>query len=476
MTVISNLLLLAKWQISQTLLKYLLTTVIAFDLPPSPPQTLKQPDGITFDPLGVAAILHNPRAESSAARLYAVSKRDKHLFRWPHTTMFGGALVPLKTLVEHMTANMTSLHPAVTLCMKDTVMVTVSLTDERLNEHLPLTFSQIWLRDAVAFVASEFHPQNDITIVHLDENDAPEKELESNSLLLKLVILLTGYMTGALIAGAVVWSVLTADYWAVTLFAVYFLHWLSSTAISHSEIVTYETPTIGGQLNFQTTYALHERLGGGIIVFKGPAVVFEKLARSRWTFKKSFKNNFLHWFWMISGTLSAIASVAAMVNMLTELQLAFLAILSYSSVAEIWIMWCARSAQFKALASLKGRRPTYKYLTGKSKFTHSIIHASLGVADDDYRLDKLDWIKRKKLPPDFQPLLDLLSTLNDLLSSNKGEYSVDERRGFREAVKVFETAFPKKYDGLVKGILTEVELAWDSRLENGQTEGSWKKV
>ena len=179
------------------------------------------------------------------------------------------------------------------------------------------------------------------------------------------------------------------DYWAVALFVTYFLHWVSSTAIAHSEIVTYETPTIGGDPNFQTTYAVHERAGRGIVVFKGPAIVFEKLARSRWTFRKSTENIF-HWFWMISGSLSAIASVAAMVNMSTELQLAFLAILSYPSAAEISIMRCARSAQLKALASLKGRTPANMYLIGKKKFTHSIIHPSLWITDVDYRLEKLN--------------------------------------------------------------------------------------
>ena len=43
---------------------------------------------------------------------------------------------------------------------------------------------------------------------------------------------------------------------------------------------------------------------------------------------------------------------------------------------------------------------------------------------------------------------------------------------FRKAVAEFKNTFPKKYDGLVNEILTEVELAWDIRLRNGQTEGS----
>ena len=50
-------------------------------------------DSITFDPLGVAAVLNNPRADLSAARLYVQS--DRRAFRWPHTTMIGGEWMSL---------------------------------------------------------------------------------------------------------------------------------------------------------------------------------------------------------------------------------------------------------------------------------------------------------------------------------------------------------------------------------------------
>lgn len=49
---------------------------------------LKTDDGVTFDPLGVAAILYNERADRSAARLY--TQYDRNLFIWPHMTMIGG--------------------------------------------------------------------------------------------------------------------------------------------------------------------------------------------------------------------------------------------------------------------------------------------------------------------------------------------------------------------------------------------------
>lgn len=57
-------------------------------------------DSITFDPLGVAAVLNNPRADLSAARLYVQS--DRRAFRWPHTTMIGGECVFLTLLTPDL--------------------------------------------------------------------------------------------------------------------------------------------------------------------------------------------------------------------------------------------------------------------------------------------------------------------------------------------------------------------------------------
>lgn len=41
---------------------------------------------ISFDPLALLAILHNPRAAASAARLYGQSYLG--VFRWPHTSTY----------------------------------------------------------------------------------------------------------------------------------------------------------------------------------------------------------------------------------------------------------------------------------------------------------------------------------------------------------------------------------------------------
>ena len=71
-----------------------------------PKANLKEDTEVTFDPLGVAAVLHNPRANNSAAMLYTQS--DHGIFTWPHTMMIGGTLPAMKMLVDHLTEEMNS--------------------------------------------------------------------------------------------------------------------------------------------------------------------------------------------------------------------------------------------------------------------------------------------------------------------------------------------------------------------------------
>lgn len=70
--------------------------------------------GITFDPLGVLAIISNPRASASAARLYVQPHRNE--FRWPHVLQVGATLDPISMLVRHLTSPWKSVHPAEELC------------------------------------------------------------------------------------------------------------------------------------------------------------------------------------------------------------------------------------------------------------------------------------------------------------------------------------------------------------------------
>ena len=112
-------------------------------------------DSITFDPLGVAAILGNPRADLSAARLYVQSHRQT--FRWPHTTMIGGALTPVSTLVSHL-AQTDSIHPAVTMCTRDEK--SISIISNTVFRDLRVNVSNIWLRDVLNFKPSRVPVQS----------------------------------------------------------------------------------------------------------------------------------------------------------------------------------------------------------------------------------------------------------------------------------------------------------------------------
>ena len=111
---------------------------------------LRGADAITFDPLGVAAILDNPRAHLSAARLYVQS--DRQAFRWPHTTMIGGALTPISTLVSHL-AEYDSIHPAVSMCTRDEK--SISIISDTFIKSLRINVSNLWLRDILNFKPSK---------------------------------------------------------------------------------------------------------------------------------------------------------------------------------------------------------------------------------------------------------------------------------------------------------------------------------
>jgi hypothetical protein len=55
---------------------------------------------ISFGPLALLAILHNPRAAASAARLYGQSSYEA--FRWPHTSKISrlGIAISTKPLIQ----------------------------------------------------------------------------------------------------------------------------------------------------------------------------------------------------------------------------------------------------------------------------------------------------------------------------------------------------------------------------------------
>ncbi|QKX53118.1 uncharacterized protein TRUGW13939_00192 [Talaromyces rugulosus] len=368
---------------------------------PSAIATLKDDNEVTFDPLGVAAVLHNPRASLSAARLY--TQYDHSIFTWPHTMMMGAALIPVKVLVEHLTATFQSIHPAISLCTRDTQ--TLAVVSNMVFKEFPLDFSKMWVGDVIAYKSST-KPVNDFMIVCMDEELAQDRQHQGPSKatrwLGRRVLDAIMIMNGMILAVGAILGSLYIDIWAITLFCFYLIHCVAGFAISHTPLVVPQKMTIKDDSTVR--YAIYQRPAGGTVVFKGRQDTMERWARITWEFKRSFYNDCLHWFWMISGTLSAIASVACMVNMQGFIQLIFLGQLVYASLAEIVATRVARILGGQANASNR----TY-LVSGNTFRTNGIIRATIE-ADAQFRLVGLDWVGLKRMPADriFIDMQDLL--------------------------------------------------------------------
>lgn len=383
-----------------------------------PDATLTTSREVTFDPLGVAAVLHNPRASLSVARLY--TQFDRKYFTWPHTMMIGASLIPVKVLVEHLTATFQSLHPALSLCTRDTEML--SVVSNMVFRELPLDFGNMWLGDIIAFKAS-MKPANDFLIVCMDEDYAGQgtddlTEYDEHSIKRQgpatsirwlgcTALNLLSLGNGLIIATGIVLSTLSLDIWGLTLFFFYGLHWLAGIAISTTSLVTPQVFPI--KEDDTTRYAIYQRPAGGTVVFKGRQDTMEAWARRTWEFKRTLRSNCLHWFWVLSGTVSAICSLACMVNMFGYMQLTFLALLLYASLAEIVATRFARILQGDANAN------TRSFLVDDNDFrTKGIIRATIEVKPK-YRLDGLDWVELKRMPDEsiFRDMQRLMSRFNE---------------------------------------------------------------
>ncbi|KAJ5144533.1 hypothetical protein N7448_001925 [Penicillium atrosanguineum] len=377
---------------------------------------LKTDDGVTFDPLGVAAVLYNPRADKSAARLY--TQYDRNLFTWPHMTMIGGTLPPMQMLVERLTATFKWIHPAIKMCAKDTTMLPVrSDVSENVFRQLPLNLSNIWLSDVISFQTSK-QPGNDFAIVWVDtvhkSGDDGEGHVRAQVGNIwwwrtgKWALDLMCLLNGAMLVAAMVCGILVADIWAFTLFLLYSCHWVASVFISFTAMVEIHKPEIRN--DSIDRYAVYEREEGGTVIFKGPQKKLEEWARSTWEYNQTWGKDCLHWFWILTGTMSGIASVACMVNMYGYMQLAFLGVLVYSSLAEIGATRIARILQTKAHGTIFKA----EILDNKTR-TRAIIRATLEVIPK-CRLTKLNWIKMGLLPPMqvFQAMQDLLEDISQM--------------------------------------------------------------
>ena len=411
--------------------------------------------------------------------------------------MLGGALTPMKVLVEHLASSPTSVHPASLMCLKDGTKLGVR-SDAGWRE-LPLNFSNIWLNDVLAFEGSDKRPGNDFLVVAMEDifgtasesstassasssttsSSLRKKKKKRSFHVEKLVLDLIGILTGLLLAIGTVFGVLTGDIWAAVLFFLYLTHWLSSTAISFTNLVTSRLPPNGITPDSTTKYAIYERTGGGSVIFKAQKDALEKWARVTWEFDESIanksRNTILHWSWVITGTLAAISSIACMVNMAGTLQLGFLAVLIYSSLAEILATQIARDLQAKS--TFHGQKFP---IIGNQTRSAGIVRATIGI-EKEGRLQGLNWIELGLLPkrPAFEGMLALLAKLNGLQRASEqgqgGEKGEAERAVQAEqAILDYEqtTVDDLPPEGLVQRITKEVRIVWYKKEDDDDSENN----
>ena len=128
-----------------------------------------------------------------------------------------------------------------------------------------------------------------------------------------------------------------------------------------------------------------------------------------WTFHANTLNNAVYWAWMITGFLSAVASVVCMVNMAGYLQLAYLAALVISSGSEILTTQVARQIQNR---HLDYGEP--KAITDSQRWSKAVVRSVLAV-EDRWPLADLPWIEFGLFPdtPVFQNLCSSLRALKN---------------------------------------------------------------
>ncbi|CAI7616555.1 unnamed protein product [Penicillium discolor] len=362
---------------------------------------LKRDDGVTFDPLGVAAVLYNPRVDKSAARLY--TQFDRGLFIWPHLTMIGGTLPPMQMLVERLNATMKWIHPSIKLCAQDTTMLPVrSDVSGNVFRQLPLNLSNAWLTDIISFQTSK-QPGNDFVVVCVDAMyqaiEERQKNVRQQSGNLRWLLGKWTLDSICLVNGAMLVTGMVS-------------HWFASVLISFTSMVKIHKPD-HIKNDMRDRYAVYERDEGGTVIFKGPQRELEEWARSTWEYDRTWVKDSLHWLWTLTGTFSGISSVACMVNMKGALQLAFLGVLVYSSLAEIGATRIARHLQTKA----HGHISMDRVLNNRTR-SLAIIRATLQITPE-CRLKGLNWVKMGLLPPMqvFQKMQELLREISEIEQS-----------------------------------------------------------
>ncbi|TKA78627.1 hypothetical protein B0A55_02673 [Friedmanniomyces simplex] len=303
-------------------------------------------------------------------------------------------------IIEDCAYESRSIHPAVEMLKAD-----IGALEVRSNigfSSLPRSYSNTWLSDQLAFRPSSV-PTNDILVVHLrtiqghrvlaDPSDPARGTEYLNPRLQGLALDLIGLTTALLLVVGLVFSVLLGDLWSTVLFVTYFFHALASLAVSVTSMMS-TTDVYGGRVREDATlrYAIHQRVAGGKVVFKGRQDTLETWARMSWAFRRSPVRDTLHWSWTLTGTLSAAASVVCMVNMAGYLQLAYLGTLLLSSLGEIFATQLVRSVQ----------RTSVHYgevcLQGDNQYwSRAVIRSALDT-DDRFSLADLPWMEFGMFP------------------------------------------------------------------------------
>lgn len=424
--------------------------------------SVQTPGEVRFDPLGIAAVLTNPRASSSAARLYM--QPDHGNFRWPHMLQIGCALPPISILVQKLTESSGSAYPAVDMCLQNVDELHFTSNMESEFTRFLVDRSNQWLKSALSFPASE-NPATDMKIVHITKMDGTgvysnEETGSSPSPTLgvrlgKMSISILEFLMGAIVMICTLVSLLIGDIWGFSLFLTYALHWLVCTLISLNRLVepNKHLPILPDN---EIKYALYRRPIGGVIIFKVPKHILERWARTQWVFNDSAWAKTIHWFWVLTGSATAFTSLGCMANMSGYLQLAFLGMLAYASVAEIILTTLARALQMNHLES-RGVGQTYEVIN-KRKWFHSVIETSLG-ANEECRVSKFDWMKFGLLPKYkvFEAMLTTIHSLNDEPSPS----IADARRFF---YMILNQGATDRDRNLKDPIWAEIDRVWTERL------------
>lgn len=321
--------------------------------------------------------------------------------------MIGGTLPPLQALVNHVLSTSKSTHPALALALQDTTRLEVA--SNTIFKELPLDFSNTWISLVTDFRPSRF-ADNDFMILNIDGPDDDGGQASKDYKPWRWLFVATGCFTGAVIMLELVFSIFLGDMWAVTLFSIYLFHWTASTLISLTTLIEPRKESTNKiRPDSKTCFAVHQRKTGGTVIFKGRKDSFEHWARQTWQFNKTKSNSFLHWFWILTGSTAAVGSTAAMVNMIATLQLGFLGLLVFCSLAELLLTRVSRELELRPYLH------SIDFLDGNSFRTEAIVRAALEPRES-CRLDEIDWIELGRLPDNkvFREMQRMLGRISEL--------------------------------------------------------------